>query len=91
MPEHNHYNLYEKFLFTKITHTRKVQNFEVMSNNFQVQETYSKFEAHVTNCHTYTFFSAWLSMPSRDDVTKYAQTTAYRQLTTAPLYSSIYN
>jgi hypothetical protein len=38
----------KKFLFTKITHTRKVQNFEVMPNNFRVQESYSKFEAHVT-------------------------------------------
>jgi len=81
----------KKFLSTKITHTRKIQNFEVMSNNFQVRETYSKSEAHVTNCHTYSFYSAWLSMQSRDDVTKYAQTTAYRLLTTAGLPSFIYN
>jgi hypothetical protein len=46
MPEHKHYNFYEnKFLFTKITHTRKVQNFEVMSNKFQVEETYGQLEA----------------------------------------------
>ena len=80
MPEHKHYNLKEKLLFTKFTHTRNVQNFEVMSNNFQVQASYSKFEAHVTNCHTSSFYSAWVSMQSRDDVKKYAQTerlTAY--------------
>jgi hypothetical protein len=70
----------KKFLFTKITHTRTEQNFEVMSNNLQLQETYSKLQAVVTSYHAYLLYSSWLSMQSRDDITKYVLTerlTAY--------------
>jgi len=57
MPEHKHYYLYENVFIHQNYNTRKVQNFEVMSNNFQVQETYSKFEAHVTKLpHVFILF-----------------------------------
>ena len=45
-----------KFLFAKITHTRKVQNLKVMSNNFHVEETYSMYNKMNYICQHYPFY-----------------------------------